>query len=1686
MQHEYLHDWLPQPPPPPPPPIPPSVASTPPYSTSSASRSTPYLRGHQHQDSGASTSTSTSSVQLPSLSVPSFHSSHTTPHHRSPHQDDGSMAEHRRHWRRGTSTSTRPPQHLQTPPSRRDNNDGYVPYRPPFVQRSPASQSPPVRPSGAQGIGLAPAPVPSSSVQQPPPKRSFFETLFGSRRKDKQQQTFASVSTPALIQHTRPAGFQYPHYQRRQGLGPDPRQYEQPHAGSSRQAIPYPIQHPRYQDQSAAAAAAAVKPSPSVNTGLSAPKMLFSPLSRSLRSDSNPTDPFQSVLSSHPYGHVPHIRHDTLDDTEIVPPSRAYPKIGHNASYQSLPDNKSRWASSNVTLHSEGSRSRLAVSTMCDALTFPRPRMHAHDITPPDSPDAMESEVDEPAPVRDANITDFTLALSQRDAREAERDEWAEIARGRRSGSISRRSSEWSVHGTPVRASSSRHTLTAGEKPQHVRSQSASSSIRSLFRSGTQRTQRFGRASQSHDDLPQTVSHIETGPGVARSRRSNSSGQQSLQSSWQDSRREVPQRSNSRRTLGGVFRRNNSLPKSTSTPTLAGREDRFTPRRSKSVRTHAGSRSNPDLSGHHATPGSPALKRRPTGPPRTFQFRLQPPSGRHGASQANNAGVMVVGSSSGDARLPKLPRTIDFAEPSKLRPSQPSPPPHLPTPERSSPFHHTFDESTIGVAITTDSSQMAPPVKHKLPMDTPPSARPAGIKEDPSSAHARYVLARQHRREQTMRAFQSPPMSPSNRQEKSPTIYPQPLPGQERPSTMYSRTSIYSQQSGYSQPSSISAAFSPAAYPRPEYPTPSRQAAFGRHERDSWRHDRESWRRSSTPPPPVPKLPMSPPLSPKSPTTSWFGRPRPIRSPSPSQSTGARGTSRSKPNTPMRAKATAPTAPATVAPVATQGEHTPSQRKRQRVPESPTPARREKALPMLPPSTGRIPPQRAPPSFPPPPTPSIPASRSASSVALDEQGKVSRSSSSRGHSRQPSDASHFDSSATSLPLSTTTPQVSRTFTESPTPMRKDSLRAATGSGPTAPSAPLAPSKNPRQTPPPGAMPTIMDESPTPIRQTRVSVLAAERASPSTPVPGSLSSASGRQLASSTSSLSSVTGRSLRASSGTPTLGSQRASTPSTLFPIQDPSPGASPLPEQLPSSSRSRNIRRKVVPADSIFTDVPTGAAAGAVAAAAAAAVSGTVGRHTPEITKQIRHIPSTTGSFGTAAEPDQMSSHPSNLSLYSEETSADEWQTPTANPIELQTTGDSDSGLSEATLPDIFGGPISSSSALSHYTDALESPAVEEPEWPAQTPTQPARSLPEEKSAVTPPQTRVSAPSEGPATPPTQIRRDSDSDDNDATLTARHLSVSSRQTVMPETPGDHVESLAVTPTPRPHRSPHSRKSRSPDDTFEFDRTSVSSGSEGSGSVRQSLEENFRGLFFRTPQIPAGVPDRRRSAQLLQSARDSPAPGEFGPIQSSPRALHASLHASPHDFGEGSEGTFELRTPLLGSGGGSGSTGSGSIPFPRGPLDTDTLAPTGLGMSLMSPTSPGVFPPVFEPRLGTPPVSPMPRDDSWISECKSSAAESTNLQHTAKQHSAQAAALRAEHRAAKSTNTHSVSRMRYPPQHSESEHQPSPTHSRSPTHHDTSTPHPPRRPSVTSLTASNSSPVHNRIIIALLYHYVTV
>ncbi|BEI99077.1 hypothetical protein CcaverHIS631_0401200 [Cutaneotrichosporon cavernicola] len=1502
----------------------------------------------------------------------------------------------RHHWRRAGSIRSKSQPSLQDKAKLHTEvagTDGYVPYRPPDVASS-LSLSAPVKPSGAQGIGLAPAPA-------APPERPQKKTIFGWFGRRKAKQKLASVSTPTLIE-TPLMG--------KQGQEVYPRFGHRPTAAQSADLLG--------SSPGVGATGSGVTDSPSVVTGLVAPKMLFSPLSRSMRIEGMDDHPYGSTYPS-----TPHIQHLPLQ-LERTP----YPRVGDNTSTPALHGQRgsvSRWPEdSTVTLHSEGSRSRLTVNTVCDALTFPRPRMHAHEVTPPDTPELDNVVTVDP----DDPNSSFDRVYAAGEVREAERTEWAAITRKSRSGSMRslmsrRRSDEWSLReqpGTPVHPSWSRHSLTAGEKPEYTRSKSTASSIRSLFRSGTGR---FTRHTRSHDNLPQQAMSPHMQTPVKRSSRPNTapslaplspSPVQMQLAAFPSSVQQAPWYVSSRPSHAPSSRRSTNvseapstaitgapttpktpirslppaalslkqrLPKSTSTPSLLlDPEHRvsFAPQRSRSARSqNIHSRSNPDLLNYrpaHSTTGHsdhgerlerlperggtvregdrgrhgsppPKLRRRQTGPPRTFQFRLQPPTHRHAPSGTNL--VMVGGATAPDhSRLDSSrlhvkhpPRGIDFAagsDPNRL----PTPPPHLPTPDRSSPLNYDFPESEIGMAITTD--QIVAPVQHRLPMDTPPSSGPP-TREDPSSAHARYVLARQHRRQQTMRAFQSPPMFGDGR--KSPEIYPQ---------HRFSQMSMYSQvttqsstysgaHSGTTHSGGVSAPMSPARFPRPGHPSESPEFQTAAQSAQNV---------------------FPGPTSPKSPKTSWFGRPRggSHRSTSPpsSPSAGRRAMSPRDNEIPIRPRTPpsswhrrrtssrdVPTVPAvpplpagmrssprqhhiplslvrgdespmlkqSIAPPTPTSSAAPVQ-----LPDPPTPPyvpplpliTASAAVPARPSSmSGRIPPLRRPPSRPPPPTPTPPVGSRTNSTDELASFIPSRSQSLRSF-RSWTELAAMTSgppavlAAGSMPTRAPTPPNNDTFGEESTPRAH-----TTAVGP-------APKNYVVATPPPQTgLPTIMDASPTPLRQTRVSVLAGQPP-PDTPV-GSLRANLARR------SLSSNSGRRRRTSG--PPLSAGLVSTSSgspaaNLFGARmtsSPPPGLSAVTPASPTPDphEPNTFSPRMMSCWPTTTHGTTPVEVGTTPAQVDTSVSeGSRNQSSSDVQSwdsgETPMPVSSTSTLGAGMRQRQLTdvstvaSATSSVSLYSE--TDDNWMTPAASHVDTVDT-DSEGGLSEATLPELL--PISSSSALSNYEDAREGSgdwtAHEEPEEDYTRLSEARSATPgtsrhavglgqdESKSAVTPPATSATftalLSSQDPRTPTRQARLALDDEDQN------------REPISPDT--DTVESLMITPRAKV-RSPRAPGTDATE-PFEYDEdqrsaeSSLSSGSD-EGSMRNSMDENFRGLFFRTPQITAGPSTTRRPRTAPTGApgminpparSDSRRPGTAPRAPAPPFGDHSTAESTP-------------------------------------------------------------------------------------------------------------------------------------------------------------------------------------------------
>ncbi|GMK58789.1 hypothetical protein CspeluHIS016_0602310 [Cutaneotrichosporon spelunceum] len=446
--------------------------------------------------------------------------------------------------------------------------------------------------------------------------------------------------------------------------------------------------------------------------------------------------------------------------------------------------------------------------------------------------------------------------------------------------------------------------------------------------------------------------------------------------------------------------------------------------------------------------------------------------------------------------------------------------------------------------------------------------------------------------------------------------------------------------------------------------------------------------------------------------------------------------------------------------------------------------------------------------------------------------------------------------AGSIPVPAPIPQSSDVLGEESTP------RARTAAAESAPNHVVA-----TPPPPPAAgLPTIMDESPTPLRQMHVSVLAGQPP-PDTPV-GSLRANVARR------SLPAKSGQ-VRGGSGAP-LAAGLVSTPSgspatNLFgalATPSPTPGLSPATPASPTPAP--HAAHMISPA--MMSCWPTITHATTTAQVDTSVSEGSRNQSSSDVqswdTGETHVTLSNINALGARIPQRQLTdvstvvSATSSVSLYSE--MDENWVTPAVSHRETDDT-DSEGGLSEATLPELL--PVSSTSALSHYEDArqgsLDWTVHEETEEDFTPPNERRSATPgtshhvvdsgddRAKSAVTPPATSAAFTTlsslQDRRTPTRQDKFALDGEDQN------------RESTSPE--ADSIESLMITPRAK-LRSPHTPGTNATE-PFEYDQdrrspaTSLSSGSD-EGSMRHSMDENFRGLFFRTPQVAAGPSTARR------------------------------------------------------------------------------------------------------------------------------------------------------------------------------------------------------------------------------------
>lgn len=1536
------------------------------------------------------------------------------------------MAEKRRPWGRTGSFRTSGVDSRRAPPPPDDDElDGYVPYRPPYVSQPTPSTSQPIviKPSGAQGIGLAPKRTPPKHGRPPISKKpSFFRKLLGTTRNDRSK--LISASTPSLSlqekgdrPHYHQHQHQHYHYQRHG---------RQPSQSSTQfyQANTFNGRH--YQTRRHDA-----RNIPSVGTGLSGPSVLFSPLTRNssvrhsvrngstggsnvsnlnvaLLGDSSNMN-IQPSTNHHLYASTPNLidmsekqsqpAHDWRHTREHRRPGAS---ISHSQAPTTPPTRRRslRRGDSTLSLHSEGSRSRLAVSTMCDALTFPRPRMYAHEVTPPDSPTDDEALSTQAT----ANINEFKQAMHATVSRNTEREDWAAITRRPSGSSMHRKSSSWSrgsdcshsqpsiINGPPSAFTTPRkHNRTPsrersrdrserdyGERIYPQRTNSVAGSLRSFF---------IGSSSNAHseDDL--------LGGGGRRSRPSSRmSYSDTEQSSNLHSGPVRPGSASSGHSLT-IIGSSRGLPKSTSTPSLVPhktpKSTGHTPRRSKSHR-HSRRHSRND-SGPQYVPPPPVIRH--AGPPRAFQFHLQSAARAH-------TGVVTIGGTSQERttrhfRPPPPPpvsaRPVDFAQARLRRPQSTEPPVQRRNRPRrlSSPVNldrppvqmvsiKAAPDEEIGVAITTDRDQpLRSPVRRRLDAD-----------DDSASAHARYLAARQQRQNASLPSLLSDgPVTPTADRQVLPPAKSQTGSG---PFQFQSSTSSVVPVSPKEPRRSLERKdrfLSTSDVP----PVPSLQASwYAAHARSP-----------STPPlstQSVVNIPAETEVGPSSPMkVAGKGSERgSILSEKPIHTLSTPTASSSYPESPTESSVLQSLDSPTISPFADV----------HRAPAS---------------APARIPPRRAPPTHPPPPAPIFAPSHS-------RNNSQSRSGSSWKFNA-PSVSSGSQHSQNVV-----TPARSKAMTANMTP-----LGFLAASSPPKSTRELTPEDQepameespegtqPRSdTPPPKQRETLMDESPTPIRTFRVQALAPPRPSPSaaasfaaqqaaTPVSSSLPAA---QPSSPMVPLSPTTPLGNRLN-----MGSTTSLVPGPAMP--DSLPDSSPLIGQVSPVSVSQ-------PLASPAPETPTFGAErsrsnDSISTTTSVAMPSLSGR-TPESAERppaaaaaiLKRRGQGSLSIQTSPSTDRIRQDHRHLSV-----------TRSLTPDSIARSIAA-SEMSETTLPDLF--PPPEESEASHYSSAMEdsgsvdthdpapeeffTPTIEEqqpmfpdfrlssielalepfPEPP--TPAERDRPLPPLPALGTRSVLGISNATPGPSRPST-ARAQSSGAVTTLSQKSSNQSIRFAASVKQQEekrsvsgPREVLENLLHTPRALSRRS--SGHSTAHSTAFEYDKrsslASLSSGSEG--SMRPSLDGDFNGLFFRAPPVPAplGHPFNRNSqhSQKRLSASSSASGSVIAPLASVKRTPvieqlnepRSAITDSP--FVGGSEGTPELRTPLTGD-----PHFGRTLPTPPHPPSPRASPPrVTLDMSVLeSPPRTTSYEPRGEIDISASPVPAPARqldEHSWITECKHS------------------------------------------------------------------------------------------------------
>lgn len=1533
------------------------------------------------------------------------------------------MVERRRPWgRAGSFRASR----LDSPDSRSaplsaddDDLDGYVPYRPPYVSQPSPSTSQPIviKPSGAQGIGLAPKRTPPKHGHPPISKKpSFFRKLLGAARNERSKLT--SASTPSLGMHDTA---ERPHYHQHQHQHYHYQRHgRQPSQSSTQfyQAKTYSSRH--YQTKRHDS-----RNIPSVGTGLSGPSVLFSPLTRdssvrhSVRhgstGDSNVSNlnvallgdssnmNIQPAMNRHLYASTPNLNdmsekqsQSARDWRHTREHRRPGASITHsNSNTQATPPTRRRSlrrGESTLSLHSEGSRSRLAVSTMCDALTFPRPRMNAHEVTPPDSPtddEAMSSQVN-------TNVSEFKQAMQATKSRNTEREDWAAMTRRPSGSSMHRKSSSWSrgsdcshsqpsivggpnpAFNTPGRhrrgSSRDRGERDYGERIYPQRTHSASGSLRSFF---------IGSSNTAHseDNLLNAVG-----------RRSRPSSRMSYSDTEQSSNlhsgsiRPGSASSGHSFTVLGSSR---GLPKSTSTPSLVPhklpRPASHGPRRSKS---HCHSRRNSVNTADSHVPPPPVIRH--AGPPRAFQFHLQ-------SAAKGHTGVVTIGGTSQERsrhfRPPPPPpvsaRPVDFAQARLRRPQSSEPPAQRRSRPRrlSSPVNldgppvrmvsiKAAADDEIGLAISTDRNQPSrSPVRKRLDID-----------DDSASAHARYLAARQQRQNASVPSLLSDgPVTPTADRQVLPPPKTQPTSGpfqfRSKTSSVVPVTPKESQGTSERKDRFLSSSDVP--------PVPALQASwYAAHARS----------------------PSTPPLATQSvvniPAETDAGPSSPRRF---SRKGSERGSVIS--DKPIRILTT-PTASSSY-PESPSGSTAPQSF------DSPTtsPFADVHRAPASAPA--RIPPRRAPPTHPPPPAPVFAPSHS-------RDNSQSRSGSSWKFNA-PSVSSGSQYSQTLV-----TPARSKSMTANMTPLGflaaaspPKSVRELTPEDQEPAMEESPEGTQPRSdTPPPKARETLMDESPTPIRTFRVKALAPPRSS-ATATTSFAAQQAAAPLSASGASAAQPLSPSAPLSPSTP-LGSRlNMGSTSSLVPVPV-------LPDSLPDSSPLIGQVSPVSPSQPLASPAPETPTFGADRNRSTESVSTT----TSAVMPSMRDRGGDTMERSPAAAAAILKRRgQGNLSIQTSPSADRIRQDHRHLSVTRSLTPDSiarsilSSEMSETTLPDLFAPP--EESEASHYSSAMDegpvdhrgtspeqyfTPTTEEqqpmfPDFHLESIEQALRPFPKPPTAserdrpLPPPPslTTRGALSSLDAIPgpsrPTAVRASSTGAITTISSKSSNQSIRFAATVKQQEEKrsatgskDVLEKLLTTPRVLSRRS--SGHSTAHSTAFEYDKRSslisLSSGSEG--SLRPSLDGDFNGLFFRAPPAPAplGHPFNRNSQHRSSMSSESPSGSVIAPLASIKRTpLNEQQSNQRHAVAEspavgGSEGTPELRTPLTGDPQFGRLSTLPTPPHPPSPRASPPRVTLDLGV-LESPPRTVSYEPRGEIDISASPLpTPASRLDehSWITNCE--------------------------------------------------------------------------------------------------------